>query len=54
MTCEVCVYQEGDTAPSFSNESHIIKSRKACKCEECGEIITVGDSYWKISRQVGW
>ena len=48
MTCNVCVYQEGDTQPVFSNKTHVSSARKEVRCTECCEVILVGAPYWKI------
>lgn len=48
MSCEVCVYQDGDEVADFSNESHVAKSRRIFKCSECRLSIPIGSPYWRI------
>lgn len=48
MGCNVCVSQDADTMPAFSNEHFVTKSRKEFKCSECRAAIPSGSSYWKI------
>src|SRR5262245_27966413 len=48
MSCDICVYQEADCMPDFSNETLVKRSRKLHKCTECRDEIAIGSAYWKI------